>query len=153
MSTEPAWPVSNTRSLSRRCAALGGGGGSSRNAVWDDTQLLRTLRGNRAAAARVARAFLDDYPRVALRLRDAVRDGDRATLQHLTHRLKGNAGILRAPAVSDAAEKLEQVADGDDLVPAEQHLIVLEECLNRLCEALGAFLATAEESPQSVTSA
>ncbi|HSH69412.1 MAG TPA: Hpt domain-containing protein [Deferrisomatales bacterium] len=144
MSIEPVWPVSGTRSLSRCCAPLGGGGGSVRNPVWDDTQLLRTLRGNREAAARVARAFLDDHPQVAQRLRDAVRDGDRTRLQHLTHRLKGNAGILRAPAVRDAAEKLEKAAAGDDLAPAEQRLVVLEQCLAHLCEALGGFLASVE---------
>ena len=149
MSNEPVWPVANTRSLSRRCVGVGGGGGSSRDAVWDDSELLRTLRGNKASAARVARAFLDDCPRVAQRLCDAVRDGDRAALQGLTHRLKGNAGILRASAVRDAVEELEQDAARDDLAAAEQHLKVLEGCLKRLCEALGGFLAGAEETPSS----
>lgn len=142
MSTEPVWPEPTARSLSRHCTCWDGRGGSGGNPAWDEGELLRTLRGNTAAAARVARVFLEECPGVAQRLRAAVRDGDHAALQRLTHRLKGNAGILRAPAVGDATGRLERLAPGEDLVArAEEHLVFLEGCLDRLCEALGGFLA------------
>lgn len=141
MPTEPAWPIPNPRSLSRHCSGPGGGGSSTAATVWDEASLLRTLRGSTPAAARVAQAFLDDCPRVTQRLREALRDGDRTTLQHLAHRLKGNAGILRAPVVRRAAETFESHIDGEDLGPAEPLLRELEAGLARLCDALGAFLA------------
>ena len=143
MSNEPTWPVAAPGPLSRLCADSGGGGGSSRAGVWDSTALLRTLRGNTQAAARVARAFLDDYPRVAQSLRDAVRDGDSDAVERLAHRMKGNAGILRARAVQDAAQKLERIAGAGNLASAGDRLVALEHDLSLLCSALGGFLAAA----------
>lgn len=149
MSVDPVWPVPAPVSLSRRCAALdGGGGGSPSAAVWDAAALLRTLRDNRPAAARVVRAFLEDAPRVAAELREAVTSGHRVTLQHQAHRLKGNAGILRAKALRDAAETLGRIADGEDLSPAALQLAALEQHLAHLCDELQVFLAEVESAPR-----
>jgi hypothetical protein len=48
--------------------------------------------------------------------------------------------------VCEAARRLEQIADGGDLAPAEQHLRALEQCLESLCDAIGGFLQSAEDS-------
>ena len=114
--------------------------------AWDAGTLLQTLRGDRAAAARVVVAFLEDCPRVAQCLRDALRGGDAREVERLAHRLRGNAAILRAPAVRDAAARLERGAAGGDLSAAEEHLLALEQGLGRLCDALGGFLAETGEA-------
>lgn len=148
MSVDPVWPVRTPVSLSRRCVALdGGGGGSHQATAWDAAGLLRTLRDNRPAAARVVRAFLDDAPRVVVELREAVTRGHRVALQHQAHRLKGNAGILRAKALRDAAETLGSIADGVDLSPAALQLAALEQHLAQLCEELKGFLEDVESAP------
>ena len=147
MSVDPIWPVRTPVSLSRRWAALdGGGGGGHQATAWDAAGLLRTLRDNRPAAARVVRAFLEDVPRVAAELREAVTSGHRVGLQHQAHRLKGNAGILRAKALRDAAEALGRIADGEDLSPAALQLAALEQHLAQLCGELKAFLEDVESA-------
>jgi HPt (histidine-containing phosphotransfer) domain-containing protein len=146
MPNEAIWPVPTPRALSRLCAGLDGGGGGGRDPVWDHTALLRTFRGNTSAVVRVTRVFLDDCPRSAQRLRVALRAGDRVTLQRLAHRIKGNAGILRAGTVREAAERLERHVDRGDLEDAEPQLRALEQCLARLCDSLSEFLARTEST-------
>lgn len=141
MSVDPVWPVRTPASVSRRWIALDGGGGGCHPATaWDVAGLLRTLRDNRPAAARVVRAFLDDAPRVVLELRAAVSDGNRVALQHQVHRLKGNAGILRAKALREAAETLGKIADGEDLSAVAVPLAAVEQHLASLCQELEEFL-------------
>jgi CheY-like chemotaxis protein len=105
--------------------------------VDNDLQLLRDL----------VDLFLEECPRLVDEIRVALERKDAKALQRGAHSLKGSTGNLAAKMASEAALKLERLAQAGDLVHAESALQELEGQLVRLKPALLAVRAETEKRP------
>jgi len=94
--------------------------------VDNDPQLLRDL----------VDLFLEECPRLVDEIRVALDRKDAKVLQRSAHSLKGSTGNLAAKMASEAALKLERLAQAGNLVDAENVLRELECQLERLKPAL-----------------
>jgi CheY-like chemotaxis protein len=105
--------------------------------VDNDPQLLRDL----------VDLFLEECPRLVDEIRVALDRKDAKALQRGAHSLKGSTSNLAAKMASEAALKLETLAQAGDLVHAESVLQELECQLLRLKPALLAVRAETEKRP------
>ncbi len=103
--------------------------------VDNDPQLLRDL----------VDLFLEECPRLVDEIRVALDRKDAKTLQRGAHSLKGSTANLAAKMTSEAAFKLERLAQAGDLGDAESVLQELERQLVRLKPALIAVRAETEK--------
>jgi CheY-like chemotaxis protein len=95
------------------------------------SELLELLRG--------------DYPSQIEEIREAVEKGDNATLQEVSHALKGALGNLAAPIASGIAGELESIGRSGDIAHAGARLAALEEEMGRVMEQLeGLCMVTAQ---------
>ncbi len=87
---------------------------------------LAVVRGKRPLYHRLLALFVDHHGDELERLRERLRAGDLAEVQHLAHTLKGSAGNLGATAVQTAADALQmairQGAEPDDIERCVQTL-------------------------------
>lgn len=105
-------------------------------ALFDFTELLRSLGGDRRALRKLARLFLEDSPRQLEALREALTQGDTCALEHVAHRVKGTAGYFAANSTFAAAARLEAIARSRDLGGAGAACAELEEEILQLAQAL-----------------
>jgi HPt (histidine-containing phosphotransfer) domain-containing protein len=105
--------------------------------VDNDPQLLRDL----------VDLFLEECPRLVGEIRVALDRKDAKALQRGAHSLKGSTSNLAAKMASEAALKLERLAQAGDLEHAESVLQELECQLVRLKPALRAVRAETEKRP------
>jgi CheY-like chemotaxis protein len=103
--------------------------------VDSDPQLLRDL----------VDLFLEECPRLVDEIRVALGRKDARAVQRDAHSLKGSTSNLAAKMASEAALKLERLAQAGDLVHAEGALRELESQLVRLKPALLAVRAETEK--------
>ena len=75
---------------------------------------LERLMGDRALYLQLLRRFRQTYRDAAARLKQALADGDLATLQRLVHTLKGAAGMIGAQQVYRQAQAVEEVCAAPD---------------------------------------
>jgi histidine phosphotransfer protein HptB len=80
----------------------------------------------------IAPTFLENRRKDLQTLRIAVAAQDFATLQTLGHRMKGDGGGYGFDAISTIGARLEAAAKRQDLPPIEQHIVELEDFLNRV---------------------
>jgi len=105
--------------------------------VDNDHQLLRDL----------VDLFLEDYPRLLDQIRVALEKKDARAMERGAHSLAGCTGNLAAKLASEAARKLERLAQAGDWEQAESGLGELEGQLVCLEPALRALGAQTEEGP------
>jgi PAS domain S-box-containing protein len=103
--------------------------------VDNDPQLLRCL----------VDLFLEECPRLLDQIRAAVEKKDARAAERAAHKLRGSTGNLAANLASEAAFKLERLAQAGDWVHAESGLRELERQLVCLKPALRAVQARTEK--------
>jgi HPt (histidine-containing phosphotransfer) domain-containing protein len=86
--------------------------------------------------------FVANSPGQLTTIREAIAAGDVDGLQHAAHRLAGSAGNLGVVPVSEAARRLEHLADGGSTDDAAGIIPELLEALERGRAALLAYQAT-----------
>ena len=101
-----------------------------------DAMFLRELVG----------VFLDDAALRLSAIREAIARGDHTALTRAAHSLKGAAASIGAAAVSDAAQRLERLADERDLAQAGTAGVVLEAALEQLRPLLTEFIGGADSA-------
>jgi signal transduction histidine kinase/ligand-binding sensor domain-containing protein/CheY-like chemotaxis protein/HPt (histidine-containing phosphotransfer) domain-containing protein len=88
----------------------------------------------------IAGMFLSEYPRLMSSIKEAMRCADYEALGLATHTLKGMVSNFYAGPASEAAQRLEMVAEKRDLKSFDAALAALEGEIERLSEALRLFL-------------
>ena len=106
--------------------------------VLEVARLLERVGGDRKALAELVRLFRADSPKQVARIREAIREGDPAALRAAAHALKGAVSNFAAPPATEAALRLQKMAEAGRLTGAETALDRLE----REIEALLASLTT-----------
>jgi two-component system sensor histidine kinase/response regulator len=100
--------------------------------AFDLPALRESVGGNEALAQRIAALFVEQCPRLMAAVRDAVDRGDAAALFDGAHTLKGAVANFPAPAAFEAAERLETIGRGGDLMAARDAYTALEQAIDRL---------------------
>jgi signal transduction histidine kinase/ligand-binding sensor domain-containing protein/CheY-like chemotaxis protein len=111
--------------------------------VFDSVTALAALKRSSAdqeLLIQIASMFLSDCPRLMSSIKDAIRCSDYEALAFAAHRLKGAVGNFYAGAASEAAQRLEMMAEKRDLKGLDAALVELEVEIERLSEALSFFL-------------
>jgi len=83
--------------------------------VFDETELLERLMGDRKLARRLVDSFVHDVPAKLANLDDLVHAADSASIRAVAHALKGAAANLSARALKELAMQLQQAATVNDL--------------------------------------
>jgi PAS domain S-box-containing protein len=96
------------------------------NELGGDRELVKTLIGE----------LVNRVEGQLVTLHDALRRNDAKMMKRESHKIRGGAASLYAMPLSAAADRLEQLLDGDQLEGAEQALTELEQELARLREAV-----------------
>lgn len=82
--------------------------------------------GERAFMAEITARFLEDAIERCRALRDAVRDGEAATVQRIGHHIKGGAAQLEIHGVRELAAAVEVLGRDGQVEPVEALLPLLE---------------------------
>jgi len=98
----------------------------------DESVALSRVGGDVELLHEVIGLFLDDYPHSLQAIRDAVRRGDRTSLERHAHSLKGSVSTFGAQEVFEAAFALEKQGRTGDLSSAAEGLERLEQALGNL---------------------
>ena len=96
------------------------------NAVLDWSDALANVRGDKELLRSMARAFLEELPRLMTAMRQAVACPDRAALRLAAHTLKGSTHYFGAHRAFELAFRLETVAREGNFAEAENALVALE---------------------------
>jgi CheY-like chemotaxis protein len=91
----------------------------------DEAALLERFKGDARLAAKLARLFLDDQPRLMTNIEQAVARRDPAKLARAAHALKGAVSNFAAPRAAAAAGKLEALAWAGNVDDAQKALAAL----------------------------
>jgi CheY-like chemotaxis protein len=100
--------------------------------AWTDTEALERLGGDEELLRELCQIFLQESPKLLIKLKQAVVDGDVETVKRSAHSLKGEVSYLSAEDVSKTAKELERMADENDLSQAGVLVQALETQLTRL---------------------
>jgi len=84
----------------------------------------------------MARLFLAEYPRSVAQLKDAIRQGNAATVEKVAHRLKGAVGNFACKKSGAAAEAVETLGREGDIRAASDACATLESELALFSEEL-----------------
>jgi HPt (histidine-containing phosphotransfer) domain-containing protein len=84
------------------------------------------VRGDKELLRSMARAFLEELPRLMTAMRQAVACPDRAALRLAAHTLKGSTHYFGAHRAFELAFRLETVAREGNFAEAENALVALE---------------------------
>ncbi|HTQ87231.1 MAG TPA: response regulator [Candidatus Solibacter sp.] len=99
-------------------------------------RLLARCGGDAALAAKLARIFLKDSPRLMAGVKRAVGEKDSAELASAAHALKGAVGHFGAQEAREAALRLEQMGKSGELDGVKKTLATLETEIELLCQEL-----------------
>jgi len=113
---------------------------------WDAA--LAGVRGDRDLLRDIARAALEESPRLVEDIERALTRGDATALRLSAHTLKGSIRYFEAKQAFEYAYQLETMGKNDDMENAGTVLHALKEEISRLSEALGKHLR-AEDAAQS----
>jgi HPt (histidine-containing phosphotransfer) domain-containing protein len=113
--------------------------------VLDEAQLMSRVDNDPQLLRDLVDLFLEECPRLVDEIRVALDSKDAKALQRGAHSLKGSTTNLAAKMTSEAALKLERLAQAGDLAHAESVLQELERQLARLKPALLAVRAEVEK--------
>ncbi len=105
-------------------------------AFFDESELLNRFQGDREFLYELVELFLDDYPKHVEDMRQAVRAGDRRSLQRSAHTLKGSIGNFSCSEAFRAVIRLEEGVESSDVKEAGPALADLEQALERLRHGL-----------------
>ena len=109
-------------------------------------ELLDRIEGDITLLAELLELFRKEYSGQIRTLRQAVENGDPATLQRVGHALKGALGNLSAPVASNLASQLETIGKAGETDGAEDILNALDPEIDRVVQELGALCLEAVRS-------
>jgi signal transduction histidine kinase/HPt (histidine-containing phosphotransfer) domain-containing protein len=107
--------------------------------VFDSVAALEGASGDEELLTEISAMFLDDYPRRMSNIKEAIERGDSEALGFAAHTLKGVVGNFHAQAASEAAERLETMADNGNSTGLDVALANLENEIERLSRALNLY--------------
>jgi signal transduction histidine kinase/CheY-like chemotaxis protein len=110
--------------------------GEGERPVFDREAVLKRVGGSVKLLQEIVGLFLGECPRLLREVREAVDRGDAARLQRAAHTLKGTVSNFMAPAVVDAAVRLESMGRSGQLAGSEDVCRTLEGEVGRLERAL-----------------
>jgi HPt (histidine-containing phosphotransfer) domain-containing protein len=106
---------------------------------FDPGDLLERVSGNERLARRVTGRFLSDMPLQLAALSQAILSADMKAVTLAAHSIKGAAANVGAPAVTEAARRIEQQAKAGDLDGAGSMLPLLTTSFENTRESLDRF--------------
>lgn len=106
----------------------------------DLAAVLDRVGGDGLLLQEITRIFLDEYPVLLDRMKDAIQAGDAQGLEHSAHSLKGCVSNFGAEAVVSAALELENIGRSSRLEEAPVALAALERRFASLEPALSALM-------------
>jgi len=98
----------------------------------DRSVALSRVGGDAELLKEIAEIFLNDYPKALAELHQAAESGDAKRVERTAHGLKGSVANFGAPAVVDAAFRLERMGHDQKLAEVAQVLNTLELALAAL---------------------
>lgn len=117
-------------------------------AVLDTAFGLYSMNGNVRLYCRLLKVYRDESAISLPALRNALTEGDAASIEHLAHRLKGGSGTLGLPAIQQAAQALELAAkQGGAAEQLTALLHGLEAHQQQGIAAIAEYLAQADTPP------
>ena len=114
--------------------------GAPARKVFDESEALARVGGDRELLRELVSSFLEECPRWLEEVRAAVAQRDPARLRRAAHTIKGAVGTLGAAVAFDSAQALETMGRDGTLAGAEEACSVLEEAVRRLGTALPAWV-------------
>jgi two-component system, sensor histidine kinase and response regulator len=111
--------------------------------VLDEAALLSLVSDDWELVDQLAKVFLEDSPRRLARMKAALDSGDRTGVREAAHTLKGSAGSLCGRRAADAALRMEQLADSEDLAGMREAYSSLARHVEDLQRALTQLAARA----------
>ena len=99
-------------------------------------ELLALMDGDRELLLELIGVFLEDAPQRIQGVRGALADHDSEAVYRAAHALKGSAGNFGAPEVVSRANRLEALAQENDLDAAAIEFEFLETDMNQLVAEL-----------------
>ncbi|MBI4962366.1 MAG: response regulator [Desulfomonile tiedjei] len=106
----------------------------------DKLVILDRVGGDTELLKEIVDLFLEDYPDLLVKIREALQTKDSQLLEKTAHALKGSVGNFGAESAVQAALNLENMGRNQDLAEAPQTLVNLEKELERLREELAGFV-------------
>lgn len=104
--------------------------------VCDLPAALARMGGNVALLKQIAKVCGEDLPQYLARLRTAVAEGRPADVRHAAHSIKGMVVNFDATAAANAALRLEQMGQANNLDGAELVAQSLDDEVSRLLATL-----------------
>ncbi|QJB56208.1 Hpt domain-containing protein [Pseudodesulfovibrio sp. zrk46] len=83
-------------------------------AIFNETQFLQSLAGDRELALELLGAFMDDSPERVTSLKEALDADDMGKASRLAHSLKGMCGVVRTDILVSLALGMENAAKNGD---------------------------------------
>ena len=108
--------------------------------VFDEAAALDALGDDRELLAIVARAFVDEAPKLLARLHRAVDDRDAKELHAAGHALQGSVRFFGNTPIDDLADALETDARSGNLDRAPAEIAQLDVCVPHLAAELARLL-------------
>ena len=99
-------------------------------------EALEGTEGDRDLLMATAEAFLEESPRLLATIRGAITDNATAELEMAAHALKSTLCFFGAMTISDAAAKLEEMAQTGNLDEAAPTFTTLEEDMSKVMSAM-----------------
>ncbi len=106
----------------------------------DTAKLMERMAGDTELLRELVAMFLDESPKLLVKIKEAVTNNDPEVLHSVAHSLKGSVGNFAAPEAADAALHLENIGKNRDMTDAREALAVLERELARVQERLVQFI-------------
>ena len=97
---------------------------------------LDHIGGDRELLAEVAGLFLENSPRLMVKIKEAVEAGNPYELERAAHALKGSASNFAAESTVEAALRLETMGRSLKLAGVQEAYRTLEGEMGRLCPVL-----------------
>jgi two-component system sensor histidine kinase/response regulator len=116
--------------------------------VLEVERLLERVGGDRKALAELVRIFRADSPKRVARIREAIREGDPAALRAAAHALKGAVSNFAAPPATEAALRLQKMAEAGRLAGAQSALDRLEQEIKALLASLATIVQPRRPRPR-----
>jgi two-component system sensor histidine kinase/response regulator len=104
--------------------------------LWGKAEALERLGGDEELLRELCQIFLQESPKLLVRLRRAIVETDAQAVMRAAHSLKGELGYLGAVRASHAAQELEDMGQKNNLFRAAEILVVLEREMASLHLAL-----------------
>ncbi len=100
--------------------------------AWGKEEALARLEGDEGLLQELCQIFLRESPNLVERIRNAILESDSRRAERAAHSLRGELSYLCAPGAVRTAERLEEMARGNDLSRAAETLSTLEQQLAAL---------------------